>query len=236
MLIELAILLSSCSASGASLGICKSECPTARGAAYTICAERQTSRTKPVSKPPAPKPMRLCSYFVNGTIDVPTASVITAWVEVGSRLCIGDPPPPEPKPRARTIAEEVTDQFTAYATAPFAYLSPSGEVEVGEPVSFGVNTGGGTHGGLLFGSAAEIRFAATSVTWSFSDGQIRSGRFVSISFANPQQITARASVEYRVDYRYLGSGWVLGAANVSLDSNQLNLNVIDPPRRSLLRD
>lgn len=236
MLVELAILLSSCSASGASLGVCKNECPTSQGASYTICAEKETIKSPPASSTPAPKPMRLCSYYVNGTIDIPTVSVITAWIEVGSRLCIGDPPPAEVKPRAKTITEELTDQFTAYATPPFAFLSPSAEVEIGEIVSFGVNVGGGTHGGLLFGSAAEIRFVATGVSWFFSDGQALSGRFVSASFGNPQQITARASVSYRIDYRYPASSWVLGAANASLDSNQLSLRVIDPPRRSLLRD
>jgi len=236
MLVELAILLASCSASGASLGVCKSECPISQGASYTICAEKETTKSTPSTSLPAPKPMRLCSYYVNGTIDIPTVSVITAWVEVGSRPCIGDPPRPEIKPRVRTITEELTDQFTAYATAPFAYLSPSGEVEIGESVNFGVNLGGGTHGGLLFGSVAEIRFVATEVSWFFSDGQVLAGRFVSASFGNPQQITARANVGYRIDYRYPASSWVLGAANASLDSNQLNLRVIDPPRRSLLRD
>jgi hypothetical protein len=236
VLVELVILFSSCSATGASLGICKNECPTSQGASYTICAEKELPGSATSNKPAAPRPLRLCSYYVNGTIDVPTASIITAWVEVGSRPCIGDPPPADPKPRVRTVAEEVSDQFTAYATAPFAYLSPTGEVEIGEPVSFGVNVGGGTHGGKLFGSPAEIRFLATAVTWFFSDGQVANGRYVSVSFANPQQVTARANVTYRIDYRYPSSDWVLGAASASLDSNQLNLKVIDPPRRSLLRD
>jgi len=224
MLIELAILLSSCSAAGASLGVCKSECPTAQGASYTICQERESQKTTS-SKPIAPKPKRLCSYYVNGTIDIPTVSVITAWVEVGSRLCIGDQPPVPAVPRVKSVAEQAADAFTAYAIPPFAYLSPSTQAEITEPVNFGVNVGGGSHAGELFGSAAEIKFVATSVSWSFSDGQTASGRNVTVSFADPGQIAARASVD-----------WVVGAGSAGLDSNSLSLEVIDPPRRSLLRD
>lgn len=235
MLVEMAILLSSCSATGAALGVCATECPQAQGASYTICAERETKTTSN-TKTKVPKPQRLCSYYVNGTIDQPTASVITAWVEVGSRACIGDPPPPAYVPVVKTAAEQVREVFSAYATRPFAYLSPSRQVEITEPVNFGVNVGGGTHGGELFGSAAEIRFIATSVTWRFSDGQLQSGRYVTAAFLDPQTITARATVNYRIDYRYLGSTWVVGASSASLDSNALSLEVIDPPRRSLLRD
>ena len=232
---EMAILAASCSATGASLGVCSTQCPTVQGAGYTICSERET--TKQVSKSPqSPIPKRLCSYYVNGTIDVPTISIITAWVEVGSRSCIGDPPPVEYEPVVRTIAEQVKDAFTAYATAPFAYLSPNRQVEITEPVNFGVNVGGGTHGGTLFGSAAEIRFVATGVSWRFSDGQSRSGRFVSAAFLDPQVISARAHVSYRIDYRYPGQGWGIGASSAGLATNTLSLEVIDPPRRTLLRD
>lgn len=235
MLVELAIWLSSCSATGAALGVCTNECPTAQGSSYTICAERE-QKTSSTSKVKAPNPKRLCSYYVNGTIDVPTATVITAWVDVGSRACIGDPPPVEYVPVVRTAAEQVREIFTAHAISPFAYLSPSGQVEITEPVNFGLHVGGGTHAGALFGSAAEIRFVAVSVNWRFSDGQRANGRFVSVSFNDPQLITAVASVNYRIDYRYLGESWVTGAASASLESNTLSLEVIDPPRRSLLRD
>lgn len=235
MLVELAILLSSCSATGASLGVCSAECPQAQGAGYTICAERETENSSSTVIA-VPKPKRLCSYYVNGTIDQPTASVITAWVEVGSRACIGDPPPVQWVPVVKTAAEQVREVFSAYASRPFAYLSPSGQVEITEPVNFRVSVGGGAHSGELFGSAAEIRFIATSVTWTFSDGQAMKGSSVTAAFQDPQTITARANVTYRIDYRYLGSTWVVGASSASLDSNSLSLEVIDPPRRSLLRD
>lgn len=234
MLVEFALLLSSCSTSGAALGVCSNQCPYSQGASYTICAERETI-TGSGSAVAKPKPKRLCSYYVNGSIDQPTLSVITAWVEIGSRLCIGDEVV-ERVPVQKTANELVREIFTAHAQKPFAFLSPSGQVEITEPVNFGVNTAGGSHLGELFGSAAEIRFIAQSVRWQFSDGQVHSGRYVSVSFANPQRVTATATVEYRIDYRYLGSSWVVGAARASLESNTLGLEVIDPPRRTLLTD
>lgn len=235
VLAELSILLASCNASSGVSGACVAECPTSQGAAYTICSERETKSTSS-SESNAPKPKRLCTYYVNGTIDIPTSSVITAWVEVGSRACIGDPPPISVEPVVRTAADQVRDAFTAYATRPFAYLNPNRQVEITEPVNFGVNLGGGTHGGTLFGSAAQIRFVATGVHWNFSDGQSRNGRFVTVSFSDPQRITANASVSYRIDYRYPAADWVLGAASASLETNTIGLDVIDPPRRTLLRD
>ena len=237
MLVELAILLASCDATGAALGVCSSQCPAGEAASYTICAveKRQSTSTKK-STVPTPKPMRLCSYYVNGTIDIPTSSVITSWIEVGSRQCIGDPPPPEPVVQRRSVEGEARDAFTAAATYPLAYLNPAGEVEVTQVVNFGVNPGGGTHTGSLFGESAEIRFTPSSVSWRFSDGQSKSGRFVSSSFSEPQLISATATVFYRIDYRYPATDWVIGASSAQLDSNRLSLSVIDPPRRTLLRD
>lgn len=237
MLIEM-LIWASCNAAGAALGGCDQDCPTQGAGSYTICqVEKTESNTKkPVATAPKPKPKRLCSYYVNGTIDIPTVSVISAWVEVGSRLCIGDEVPKPQTAKPKTLVEEITDAFTAYATKPFAFLSPGGEVEVGESVNFGVDLGGGSHTGELFGRSAEIRFWPTDVRWHFSDGQSLSGRNVSAQFAEPQQLRASATVYYRIDYRYPGSSWVIGASSANLDSNQLVLSVIDPPRRTLLRD
>lgn len=237
MLIEMAIWLS-CNATGAALGGCSQPCPSQAQGSYSICQSKETTTQKPGSTTatPKPKPKRLCSYYVNGTIDIPTASVITAWVEVGSRLCIGDPIPEPVVVKPRTVIDEVSDIFTAHAIRPFAYLGSASEVEIGEPVGFWVNPGGGNHSGSLFGKQAEIRFWPTLVSWQFSDGQRANGSQVTVSFGDPQQIRASAVVEYRIDYRYPGEPWVNGAASASLGSNQLTLSVIDPPRRSLLRD
>ena len=237
MLVELA-LLASCNVAGVALGSCNSSCPAQGSNSYTICAiEQQTTTTKkPTNAKPVPKPKRLCSYYVNGTVDVPTASVITAWVEVGSRLCIGDQIPAPVTPKPKTVAEEISDAFTAFATAPFAYVSPSTEVEIGEVAYFGVNPGGGNHQGELFGKRADVRFVPSGYSWEFSDGQRSRSQNPAVSFADPQELRAVVEVSYRIDYRYPGQAWVLGASSLSLGSNQVSLSVIDPPRRTLLRD
>lgn len=242
MLAELALLLASCDVNGAALGSCASQCPRATGASYTICAE--AGKTKNIVTPGKPKPvierkpkpMRLCSYYVNGTTNIPTSSVISAWVEIGTRACIGDPEPQvsAPKPSSRTVEEVVVQAFTANAVRPFAYLQSSGEIEVEQAAGFAVIPGGGEHVGQLFGSAATIRFVPIEIKWTFSDGQRLSGQFVSASFEQPDLISALAEVSYRIDYKNVGGSWVYGAAFASLVSNQVEFSVVDPPRRTLL--
>lgn len=267
MLVEVLLILASCDVKGAALGSCASSCTKPSGASFTICAERTLTSSsvkqnpaskpvpvaKPVPKPivvrkPVPKPKRLCSYYVNGTIDVPTSSTITAWIDVGSRACIGDSKPKTPVraaavvpvvqavPKIKTVSELTTEAFTAHATAPFAYLRQSGQVEIYESVNFGVSLGGGEHVGELFQEPATIRFVAIEIDWTFSDDQRLSGQFVTTSFSEPAQIGASAEVRYRIDYRRPGEPWILAASHASLVSNQLTLLVIDPPRRTLLVD
>ena len=238
MLIELAILLASCDVTGAALSNCTKKCPGASGASYTICAvENKPVASKPKNTAPvSAKPKRECRYFANGTINVPTDTIITAWVDVGSRLCIGDVVPGPAKPKPKTIQEEISDAFTAFASPPFAFVSTTSAIEVGESVNFGVNPGGGTHVGTLFGQGAEIRFQPIKINWEFSDGKRLSGRYISTSFADPQTVHGVATVEYRIDYRYPNQAWVLGASAASLSSNRVSLEVVDPPRRTLLRD
>jgi hypothetical protein len=242
VLADLVLILASCDVTGAAVGACVNQCPKSTGASYTICADQENSSSflgpgeaDPITTP-QPKPKRLCSYYVNGTIDVPTSSIITAWVEVGSRACIGDPEPEDrvAKPESKTVAELITEAFTAHATRPFAFLQSGSEVEITEPVSFAVNLGGGQHSGQLFGESATIRFVPIGVDWFFSDGQRLNGQFVSTSFEEPGDITAVANVSYRIDYQRSGGSWVLGAATASLNSNELSLSVVDPPRRTLL--
>jgi hypothetical protein len=54
------------------------------------------------------------------------------------------------------------------------------------------------------------------------------------SFQSVGSFLAVAKVAYRVDYQMLGQNWVLNAATVSLSSNQLEIEVTEPPRRTLL--
>lgn len=238
MLVELAILLASCDVTGAAISNCGEKCRGAAGASYTICAvENKPFTLKPKGTTPiAAIPKRECRYFANGTITIPTDTIITAWVEVGSRPCIGDAVRESANPKPRTIQEEVSDAFTAFALHPTAFRSGAIEVEIDESVNFGVNPGGGTHAGTLFGQVAEIRFHPVRATWEFSDGQRATGRYISISFADPQIVFGVALVDYRIDYRYPNQPWVLGASTASLRSNRVSLEVIDPPSRTLLRN
>ena len=107
--------------------------------------------------------MRLCSYYANGTIDQPIVTVITAWVEVGSRLCIGDVVPQESyQTPARTIQDELHDQFTAYSNRPFAWWEPGDEVEFEDPALFRVSRNELSFTGDLLGQGATIRFRPVS--------------------------------------------------------------------------
>lgn len=234
MLIEIAIW-TSCSVTGVALGGCQPACPAEGDGSFTICEVLQDIGIEH-STYVTPQPLRLCSYYVNGTIDIPTSTQITAWVEIGSRLCIGDVIEPLPDPKPRTLVSEFLDVFTAYAVRPFAFVAPDGEVQIEEVARFTVLPGGGTHQGKLFENDVEVRFRPHIYSWSFSNGAVASGASVSRSFSRPDQIQAFATVEYIVDYRRVGGSWVIAAAKLSIRSNELGLSVIDPPRRTLLRD
>ena len=137
MLIEI-LLAASCSIEAAALGVCECSQEQTEGS-FEVCAtERITDREEVSRESPAtpqPKPLRLCSWYANGTIDSPTLSVITAWVPIGSRLCIGDEVPEATK-QVVSIDDEVSDVFGAKSRRPVASWIPGGEVEVGVPASY----------------------------------------------------------------------------------------------------
>ena len=208
---------------------------------YTICAEKKqeqaSSSAKSGTYTPKPKPMRLCRYYVNNSIDIPTAGIISAWVPVGSRDCIGDVAP-EPKvttvtkPEVKTVSTAET--LTAFAYRPIASWSPGSEIEIYQDGLFSVAVNNRIANGQLFGEPAKIRFTATSSSWQFSDGVDFAGSTLARSFADAGEYSATATVTYRVDYQMSSSDWVVGAATILMESNQLEITVIELPRRSLL--
>ena len=209
---------------------------------FTICAEKveqSSSRTgsRTVGTAPKAKPMRLCSYYLNNSIDSPTEGIITAWVPVGARSCIGDSPPePQVAAKASVVqsSSELRDSLTSFSNRPFASWTPGEKLEIFEFGQFSVQVNNRTTTGQLLAQTAKIRFTAGSMTWQFSDSTTASGSSVSKSFQTVGAFFALAKVAYRVDYQMLGRDWVLNAATVTLSSNQLEIEVTEPPRRTLL--
>lgn len=225
------ILATSCDVTKAALGGCGSSCNSSSVAgSFTICESKSQKRsTTSVAKP---KPQRLCNYYVNGTIDVPTMTIISAWIDVGSRLCIGDPIP-EPQPVVKTVREELEDIFSAKLQAPKAWLTSDSKPEVFESVGFAVEGFDVSVAGSLFGDPATIRFRPVGFSWSFYDGSKAYGETVTRAFTQTGRAWAKASVRYEVDYRKSG-GWTMNAASWSLTSNTVYFAVFDPPRKTLL--
>ncbi|MDG2496573.1 MAG: hypothetical protein P8M68_00090 [Aquiluna sp.] len=209
---------------------------------YTICAEKQQQQASSSASQsdiytPKPKPMRLCRYYVNNSIDVPTAGIISAWVPVGSRECIGDEPPEQTaptQPKTTVVKTSVAETLTAFANRPVASWSPGSEIQIFQSGFFSVAVNNRTASGQLFEEPAQIRFTASSIEWQFSDGVSRPGASVARSFDRVGEYSAIAIVTYRVDYQVAGESWVIGATSISLQSNQLKIEVVEPPRRSLL--
>lgn len=231
---------SSCDINRAAMGLCGG---CSDGSNYAICATeiggQASSANLPGSSnsgPKKPVAMKLCSYYINGSIDQPTLGVISAWVPVGSRLCIGDEvveytPGASLKQRVET---EISDRFAAGSNLPVARWEPGDEIEYEELARFYVDPKNKSVPGLLLGEAATIRFTATSIAWHFSDGGRGTSAAYSRDFKKIGNYQAFAIVQYRVDYKIGAASWVMGAATRELKSNLLDVLVVKYPRRTLL--
>jgi hypothetical protein len=206
---------------------------------FSLCASNQSQSQVPSVNPPGgkpkPKPQRLCRYYANGTIDQPTLSIITAWIDVGSRACIGDEENESVATAtpARTINEDLSDQITARSQKPTAWWDPGDQVEYDEMARFYVTRTTLEISGELLGKPAQIRFRPISARWEFGDGS-GNGFTADHSFALVGNYRVIAFVAYQVDYKYAGSAWVQNAASWELASNELRVPVVEYPRRTLL--
>lgn len=230
------LITASCSLDAAAIGVC--ECGAPAGAdSFQVCAtERIAGREDLVARDPAhspAKPMRLCSWYANGTIDSPTLSIITAWVPVGSRPCIGDVPA-EPAARTKSFEAEVSDVFGASSKRPLAYWEPGGELEVLVKADFIAQLAAGEFEGTLLGRAARIRFEPVEAQWEFSDGTSGSGFIYSRTFESKGAFTAVAKVRVKPSYRFAGGEWQQSNVKIWLQSNELSISVVEIPRRTLL--
>jgi len=235
VLIEI-LLAASCSIEAAALGVCECSQEQIEGS-FEVCATERITDREEVSRESRataqPKPLRLCSWYANGTIDSPTLSVITAWVPIGSRLCIGDEVPEATK-QVVNIDDEVSDVFGAKSRRPVASWIPGGEVEVGVPASFFVELAAGEFAGNLLGRSANIRFEPIAARWQFSDGETGSGFSVERICDAPGSLSAVAKVRVRASYRFDGGSWQQSDAEIWLSSNELAISVVEIPRRTLL--
>ena len=234
MLIELALLMglgSDCDVTLAALGICSSQCEDSdiSNGSFSLCASKEE---KTQSGEVSEKPMRECKYYVNGTIDVPTQTIITAWIEVGSRPCIGDEPV-EPKVVYKSVTEQLDDIFSAKATPPVAQTDAPSRPEPHEAIRLWVEVDTQLHSGQLFGQSARIRFRPEATRWEFSEGVDGFGRSVTVGFSTVGNHWAQARVRFSVDYE-TGGDWRYDAAEFWLSSNRINFSVFDPPRKTLL--
>lgn len=215
-----------------------SGCDSGSAGQFSVCATEQQQSQIPSSQAevtPRATPLRLCSYYVNGSIDQPTIGIITAWVEAGSRLCIGDQiSETSVKTVVRTIADDLSDRFTALSERPFAWWEPGGAVEFEDPATFYVSQNDLVVVGNLLGRTAQIRFRPVSARWTFSDGQRGSGFAFTTSFAEVGSYQAIAHVKYEVDYLLSGGTWELSAAAWELTSQTMSIPVVEFPRRTLL--
>ena len=212
-------------------------CDASTAGQFTVCAEDSEADGNGGSSGSSGPAMRECRYFANGTIDVPTMTIITAWVEVGSRPCIGDQVA-EPRSssgswQSQTVVE-LRDKFTALATKPLASWNPGGEIEFLDLIDLRVQAQTEVVSGNLLGKPAQIRFRPVSSRWELSDGDVLYGFHKSHSFDNPGTYLAQAHVRYEVDYKYASSNWVFEAAQWELSSNKLTIPVIERKRLTLL--
>ncbi len=214
------------------------DCATSNAGEFSVCAEESIGSGESGGWGGAEGPkMRECKYFANGTIDVPTMTIITAWVAVGSRLCIGDEIPKASSNSGvwRSQAEtELRDRFTAIASRPIASWTPGGEVEFGDPIELLVQADTEVVSGTLLGRGAQIRFRPVSARWDISNGADLYGFQKSHSFNAPGSFTVRAYVRYEVDYKHTAGTWVFNAASWEIGANKLAIVVIEKERRTLL--
>lgn len=230
---SLQLFLAGCDLAGAALGVCDCGTSVSEVASFQICAQEGSSQTTEGSGAAKPRPLEYCEYYVNGSIDQPTLTIIRAWVPVGSRSCIGDEPSAQATERtsSQSLLEDI---FGANSDRALATWLPGGDLEIDQSARFLVDFPAKVVSGQLLSRAADIRFTAVMASWSFPDGKLLQGYEVMRSFSAIGTFQVRASVRVQIDYRYAGEAWVNAAHFATVQSNSLVIEVIERPRRTLL--
>ena len=234
-MLTLTLFLAGCDLGAAALGVCGCAAQTSDVVSYQICAGEKVTESVPSEASAAPVPLRHCEYYANGSIDSPTLSVISAWVPVGSRLCIGDALP-EQVASAPSKASELSDIFRGSSERAIASWLPGGELEVNELGQFFASFESSEVSGFLLGKPAQIRFTSIAASWSFSDGGQANSFQVLRSFSEKGSYQAQARIQVQIDYKYESQPWAIAAHTTFISSNVLAIEVIEKPRRTLLVD
>jgi hypothetical protein len=252
----ISILLTSCSAP--ALAQQSSNCGVA-GASFTLCASKsntqktkevtpaKTTLTKPKTlakpKPPATKTITpaKAKKVVNPTSCQEIWNIKDASAGCSKPKAVKQNPkqstPVKSVAVAKTSTQEVVttleDQASSLAPSPIAIWFPGGDLITGDVAQFEVLAPEQIASVEIFDEPASIRFVATSATWQI-DSETFFGFRVSRGFSNAGNYQALAQVSYRVDYQLPGEQWVLGAGEITMESNPVVVRVIEPLRRTLL--
>lgn len=252
----LSIFLTSCSAP--ALAQQSSNCGVA-GASFTLCASKsstqksqevtpaKTTLTKPKTlakpNPPAAKTITpaKAKKVVNPTSCQEIWNIKAASAGCSKPKAVKQTPKPSTPVKAVAAAKvasqetitTIEDQASSLAPSPLAIWFPGGDLITGHVAQFEVLAPEQLASVEIFDEPASIRFVATSATWQI-DSETFFGFRVSRGFSNPGNYQALAQVTYRVDYQLPGEQWVLGAGEITMESNPVAVRVIEPPRRTLL--
>lgn len=229
--------------------------PAASASPARAAAAKPTASTKPPARALSPQcpildpPLARFHQAPCPSTPRPAAKPVPPKPPVGA---VPNSVRPAPLPQTQAVASPArssatsstsqtrSEQQTLAGFAPSVDLALSGVARVGSELEFVASTKIAQESGQLFGTAAIIRFTPVSATISFGDGQLAeasaiAGGFESAhSYRAPGRYLAQALVRFRVDYRLGGNSWVVGAAEVVVGSNSLNVDVLQPPRRTLL--
>lgn len=234
-----------CGASGSSFTICATKTTTAKTQPSTP-VKTAASSPKQTAKPKAPAAAKVITPAKAKTVTNPT-SCQEIWNVGKSATGCSKPKSPVPttvkkktpaKPVVTTPAEIETtqsfdDQASAMVPTPRAFWYPGGTITQGSTAYFEVLASESQAALELFGEPASIRFVPIMANWDLAGATI-SGFSAAQKFDHLGEYRAQAFVTYRVDYQLPGEAWVVAAAEIISESNELFVTVVDPPRRTLL--
>jgi hypothetical protein len=131
-----------------------------------------------------------------------------------------------------SVALQAQSAFSDSGTKPTDTLTSRTKNSTTETFAFSVDSSEIIYAGSLYGTSAEFRFVPTSANRSFQrpfwSPKVRTdnGFNVERTFSRDgNTFSTWAKVVYRIDYRYPGTDWVIGAASATRESDGLFFRV-----------